>query len=138
MSPTLPTHLKTLDSIADLTPHHIGVATKSIESELNIFRALGFKFEGEFIDEAQGIRGVFLTFKDHEKPTQEANSRDEALYRLELLENLPHSSRLDNYLKSHHKLYHIAFATSNIHKNTQAILNFNFAQSGDFNGGGAK
>lgn len=137
MSPTLPTYLKTLDSIADLTPHHIGVATKSIESELNIFTALGFEFEGEFIDEAQGIRGVFLILKNN-KPTPDTNTHNEPLYRLELLENLPSSSRLDNYLKSHHKLYHIAFVTSDIDKNTQAILNFNFTRNKEFNGGGGK
>ena len=92
-----------------LTPHHIGVATKSIDSELALFLPLGFKHESEFRDERQGVRGVFITHKS-------------APYRLELLENLPHSTRLDSYLKHHHKLYHIAFETSDIEASVEAIL----------------
>ena len=92
-----------------LTPHHIGVATKSIDSELALFLPLGFRYEAEFRDERQGVRGVFITHKS-------------APYRLELLENLPHSTRLDSYLKHHHKLYHIAFETSDIEASLEAIL----------------
>ncbi|MBR2112086.1 MAG: VOC family protein [Helicobacter sp.] len=102
---------------SDLTFHHIGVATKSIESEMPFFTMLGFTYEAEFSDEIQGVRGVFLTPKSYTNSTY-------PICRFELLENLPNSSRLDSYLKNHHKLYHIAFASKNIQKNLDTILNF--------------
>lgn len=93
----------------NLTPHHIGVATRNIQAELPLFLEMGFKIEAEFIDETQGIRGVFIT---HNSPTP---------YRLELLENLPNSTRLNTYLKHHHKLYHLAFASKNLAHDCKAI-----------------
>lgn len=116
--------LESLESLSNLTPHHIGIATQSIKSELPIFEALGFEIEGEFIDEIQGIRGLFIT------------SKVSSSYRLELLENLPHSTRLDNYLKNHHKLYHIAFVSHDIQSDSKAILNARFTQKVDFTRGG--
>lgn len=122
--------------------HHIGVACKSIERELPLFELLGFVYEAEFIDEAQGVKGVFLT--------SNANTAKNA--RVELLENLPQSTRLDTYLKHHNKLYHLAFESQNIQADCASILestpharkkNQHYGEnqaeillSSDFNGGG--
>lgn len=121
---------QSLKPLAHLIPHHIGVATQSIESELPIFKALGFEIEGEFVDQTQGIRGVFIT----SKATHQGHSN----YRLELLENLPQSTRLDNYLKNHHKLYHIAFVSRDIQSDSQAILDARFTQNTNFTRGGGE
>lgn len=130
-APSLPT-LENLSPppLSHLMPHHIGVATQSIESELPIFKALGFEIEGEFIDQVQGIRGLFITSKAM------SPSHYKFPYRLELLENLPQSTRLDNYLKNHHKLYHIAFVSHDIQSDAKAILDARFTQSTDFTRGG--
>lgn len=119
---------------SSLTFHHIGVATKSIESEMPFFNALGFVYEAEFSDERQGVRGVFLTPKSH-------SNTPLPICRFELLENLPNSTRLDNYLKNHHKLYHIAFASENLQADVDFILNSTFSVDSAFkhsNGGGGK
>lgn len=97
-----------IQAFSQLKPHHIGVATKSIESELPIFMSFGFEVEGEFVDEAQGVRGLFIVPREH------STQANQAIYRLELLENLPNSTKLNHYLKAHHKLYHIAFESQNI------------------------
>ena len=45
----------------NLKLHHIGVATKNIEKEFEVFKKLGYKQSSEvFIDEIQGIRGMFI------------------------------------------------------------------------------
>ena len=119
---------------SSLTFHHIGVATKNIESEMPFFNALGFVYEAEFSDEKQGVRGVFLTPKAYSNTTL-------PICRFELLENLPNSKRLDNYLKNHHKLYHIAFASENLQADVDFILNSTFSVDSTFkhsNGGGGK
>lgn len=128
----MPTSLahQSLKPLAHLIPHHIGVATQSIESELPIFKALGFEIEGEFIDQIQGIRGLFITSKAFNQ------THSNLSYRLELLENLPQSTRLDHYLKHYHKLYHIAFESHDIHSDAQAILDYRFTQNTNLTRGG--
>lgn len=119
---------------SSLTFHHIGVATKNIESEMPFFNTLGFVYEAEFSDEKQGVRGVFLTPKAYSSSTL-------PICRFELLENLPNSKRLDNYLKNHHKLYHIAFASENLQADVDFILNSTFSVDSAFkysNGGGGQ
>lgn len=74
-----------------LKPHHIGIACKSIEAEFSTFAAFGFEKEAEFVDEIQGVRGVFITQKDS------------PFYRFELLENLGENGVLTSYLKNHTK-----------------------------------
>lgn len=123
----------------NLPIHHIGVATRSIDKEIQLFYALGFVQEGEFVDETQGVRGVFVipamqTSFESKTPLDSLSQSSAALpqsattnsptipYRFELLENLKNSTRLDTYLKHHQKLYHIAFATRDIQKDCKAIL----------------
>ena len=85
----------------DLLFDHIGVATKSIEREMGNYLLLGYRLDSEyFIDEAQGIRGIFLKQENHP--------------RLELLENLEGSSTLNLPLQSGNKMYHKAYLTEKI------------------------
>ena len=106
--------------LLNLPIRQIGVATKSLESEKHIFQSLGFTQEGSFSDERQGVRGVFMTLHP-------CKSSLAFQWRFELLENLEGSKRLDNYLKTHNKLYHIAFETHNIELDMQSILNYDFS-----------
>lgn len=79
--------------------HHIGVACKSVEDELQTFTALGYETEGDtFKDENQGIKGVII--KAPNQPTYE------------LLENLPGSTTLDTFLQKGIKYYHLCYTTS--------------------------
>lgn len=81
--------------------HHIGVATKGIEKELPVYTMLGYSPEGDyFVDELQGIRGLFVTATGQP--------------RLELLENLPGSTTLDIPLKCGNRMYHVAYKVQNI------------------------
>ena len=107
-----------------LAPHHIGIATRSIEAELGLFKFLGFVEEEEFIDENQGVRGLFLisSFEGDRSRNVAKDCLAPTTWRIELLENLPHSARLDSYLKTHHKLYHLAFETKNLEKDSKRIL----------------
>ncbi|WP_233706674.1 VOC family protein [Helicobacter marmotae] len=115
--------------LEQLRVHHIGIACHHIANELPLFQTLGFQVEDSFSDEAQGVKGVFITH--HLSP-----------YRLELLENLPEATTLNSYLKARIKCYHIAFESKDIHRDTELILNAhnsNQAQQKDknyFNGGG--
>lgn len=80
---------------------HIGVATKNIEKEIKNYSILGYRQVSDyFVDEIQGIRGVFLE--------QEGGPK------LELLENLPGRDTLTKHLLSGNKMYHKAYLTKNI------------------------
>ena len=42
--------------------HHIGVAAKNIERELQVYKSLGYECESAYFEDTlQGIRGMFLT-----------------------------------------------------------------------------
>ncbi|MBK1964669.1 VOC family protein [Campylobacter novaezeelandiae] len=92
----------------NLPIHHIGVATKDLGKERAIFEKLGFSKEAEFIDEAQGVKGEFMIPCEANFP----------LYRFELLSNLNTNGPLDSYLKNHTKMYHIAYESKNLQKDT--------------------
>ncbi len=88
--------------------NHIGVATKNINEELKIFEILGYKKESEiFIDENQGIKGIFISAAG--QPT------------LELLENLNDGGPLNNLLKKGIKFYHLAYESQNIEEDISRL-----------------
>ena len=75
--------------------HHLGVACRNIEKDCAVWFDLGYQQEGEvFIDEFQGIRGMFI---------------NGAGPRLELLENLPNRTMITPWLEKGVKTYHTAF-----------------------------
>ncbi len=83
--------------------HHIGVATKEIKSEMDVYKLLGYVREGKiFEDTQQGIRGQFMISKNQP--------------RIELLENLTDSHTLDIHLEKKNHLYHFAYTVSDIEK----------------------
>ena len=92
--------------------HHIGIASADIQKELNMFRNLGFIKEDEFVDEIQGVKGIFVIPSDRAFPQ----------YRFELLENLHKQGPLTNYLKNKTKMYHIAYKSVDIQKDMQSLL----------------
>ena len=82
-------------SLEDMTFHHLGIATRSLDSDARAYEALGYTCEGaEFVDPIQGVRGQFMA---GEGP------------RLELLEPLPGSETLSPILARGVKCYHHAF-----------------------------
>lgn len=87
--------------LADLSLHHIGVATKALSAELPVFKGLGYTACSDFfIDPVQKIRGIFLI-----APGQPC---------LELLENLEATGPLDSWLQKGIKFYHFAYETPDI------------------------
>lgn len=90
--------------------HHIGIATKDIEKDFNSYKILGyFKDSTEFIDENQGIKGLFINAKGQP--------------RLELLKNLENSSTLDLWLKNKTKMYHLAYIVENFDEAINYFIN---------------
>lgn len=81
--------------------HHIGVAAKNIERELQVYKSLGYECESAYFEDTlQGIRGMFLTAR--------------GAPRLEMLENLKGSHTLDLWLERGQKFYHVAYCTDDI------------------------
>ncbi len=95
-------------SVPEFTFHHIGVACRSIDKELNQFAALGYVVEGpRFVDPRQGIRGQFVCG---------------AAPRLELLEALDEEGGvLAPWMRSGIKLYHLAYETVWLAKSIAAM-----------------
>lgn len=79
--------------------HHIGIATKNLESEYQNYQN-EYQKGDYFEDNLQGVKGLFLN--SDIKPT------------LELLENLPESYTLDYYLKKGIKEYHRGYFVKDI------------------------
>lgn len=80
--------------------HHFGIATESIARDEATFLELGYSPESSpFIDEAQGIRGVFMTGPGP---------------RLELLEPFGGSPTLEPWLTSGSRIYHQAFEVDDL------------------------
>lgn len=87
--------------LGEIEFHHIGVATRSIEKEYQVYTLLGYEKESDcFEDPEQGIRGLFITAKGQP--------------RLELLENLAGSHTLDKQIEKNQKFYHAAYYVANI------------------------
>lgn len=87
--------------ISKMEFHHIGVATRGVEKEMDYWKILGYSPEGDFFsDKLQGIRGVFIVAKNQP--------------RLELLENLPESRTMESWLKKGIKFYHYAYLVDDI------------------------
>lgn len=80
--------------------HHIGVATESIARDETVYAQLGYRREGkEFVDPAQGVRGVFLVGPGP---------------RLELLEPHGGSTTLQPWLEAGSRLYHQAYEVEDL------------------------
>jgi catechol 2,3-dioxygenase-like lactoylglutathione lyase family enzyme len=75
--------------------HHIGLACRDLDRELEGLRPLGYAAVGErFTDPAQGVTGLFI----------------EGLGpRIELLSPIPGSTVLDPWLAGRAKMYHLGY-----------------------------
>jgi len=79
-----------------LSFHHVGVACRDLQVEMERLAPLGYVMEGSFfIDETQGVEGAFLIGGGP---------------RLELLRPLHEQGVLTPWLKTGTKLYHLAYA----------------------------
>lgn len=88
--------------------HHLGVACRNIEGEASAWLELGYRQEGSFfIDETQGIKGIFLLGMGP---------------RLELLEDLPGRQTIAPWLEKGVKIYHAAFEVEEIEKEIDEIV----------------
>jgi hypothetical protein len=95
----------------DLPLHHIGVASRNIEQEERIFSSLGYAPCSEvFVDQDQGIRGIFV-----------AAPNRPALELLENLDNRAEKGTLSSFLKRGIKLYHFAYASCSIEADTERL-----------------
>ena len=81
--------------------HHIGVATKNIEKEFEIFSKLGYKKCSEiFEDETQHMKGLFI------------ETENQPLF--ELIEGVGDNNPVKSHTLKGNKFYHIAYETTNI------------------------
>lgn len=80
---------------------HIGIAVKSIENALNLYKALlGLNVKGEEILEDRGLKVAFIEVGD---------------VRLELLEPLNENSEISGFLaKKGEGIHHIAYEVENV------------------------
>lgn len=84
--------------------HHLGFACKDIDVEKNKFLMMGYSQEGCFFEDAhQGVKGCFLV-----------SGNGSGSPRIELLENLPGSTRLNPWLDNGSPLYHMAYVVEDI------------------------
>jgi methylmalonyl-CoA/ethylmalonyl-CoA epimerase len=87
--------------------HHIGVACKDINKELDSVKFLGYQLAGDFFsDPIQGVRGCFLNGPG---PT------------LELLEDLPGSSTIKPWIDKGIKMYHLAFEATDLNSSIDSF-----------------
>lgn len=92
--------------------HHIGIACRDIESEITVFKMLGYRFEENlFVDSNQGITGKFGYASNQPH--------------LELLQNLENSKTLNSYLDKGIKMYHYGYLVSDIEKTMDYITKCN-------------
>ncbi len=88
--------------------HHLGVACENIAAETEIWTSFGYRVEAApFIDEAQGIRGLFMV---GDGP------------RIELLEATGQSSTLGPWIKRHVKFYHMGYLVSSFDGAIETLL----------------
>ena len=89
--------------------HHIGVATRNIEKELEVFSRLGYRKCSEiFEDEIQHMRGIFIT-----APNQPC---------LELIEGVGEENPVKSHILKGNKFYHIAYETKNIEQDLENFV----------------
>jgi len=94
-------------ALEDATFHHLGVACEQIAADAATWSAFGYRPEGEaFVDEAQGIRGLFMTGGGP---------------RIELLEATPGSDTLAPWLKRRVKLYHVGYLVPSLGRAIDAL-----------------
>lgn len=88
--------------------HHLGVATRGLARERSGWDLLGYRAEGDpFEDATQGVAGIFLTGPGP---------------RLELLENLPQRSTLDDWLARGIRFYHQAFEVPDLDEARRGLV----------------
>ncbi len=79
-----------------LSFHHIGVACRDLQVEMERLAPLGYRLEGDFfVDKTQGVEGAFLVGGGP---------------RLEILRPLHEKGVLTPWLSAGTKLYHLAYA----------------------------
>ena len=94
----------------NLKLHHIGVATRNIEKDFEVFSKLGYKKCSEiFEDEIQHMKGVFIEAKNQP--------------RLELIEGVGENNPVKSHIIKGNKFYHIAYETKNIEKDLEYFIN---------------
>lgn len=95
----------------DFELDHLGIIVKSIDKELEIYKALGYSVEcGIFQDNTQGMRGLFLN-----SPFNDC--------RIELIEDLSESKALSKMLNTRcGRIYHLAFKVKNLEEQIEEIL----------------
>jgi methylmalonyl-CoA/ethylmalonyl-CoA epimerase len=92
--------MQELVSHPDLHFHHIGVATNSIETDVQLLNYLGYTIEGSrFTDAEQGVNGCFMTGGGP---------------RIELICDMPGHTTVSGILNKGIKFYHLAYSVSNL------------------------
>jgi len=89
--------------------HHIGVATKNIEKDFEIFSKLGYeKCSDIFEDKIQHMKGLFIKAQD--QPC------------LELIEGVGEDNPVKSHILKGNKFYHFAYETQNIEEDLKDFI----------------
>ncbi len=92
---------------------HIGYATKSMAGSRVFFASIGYELcSDEIEDECLGVRILFMV--------------DKAGFKIELLENLPNSSMLNQFLGFGRGLYHLAYKVKDLRKSVDLYCQAGF------------
>ena len=93
----------------ELKLHHIGVATRNIEKEFDVFSKLGYEKCSEvFEDKIQCMKGLFI--KAENQPC------------LELIEGVGEDNPVKSHILKGNKFYHIAYETTNIEQDLDDFI----------------
>ena len=93
----------------NLKLHHIGVATRNIEKEYEVFSKLGYeKTSDVFEDEIQHMKGMFIEAKN--QPC------------LELIEGVGENNPVKSHVIKGNKFYHFAYETQNIEEDLKDFI----------------
>ena len=95
--------------------HHIGVATRNIEKEFEVFSKLGYeKCSDIFEDKTQNMKGLFI--KEQNQPC------------LELIEGIGEQNPVKSHILKGNKFYHFAYETKNIEEDLKDFVEYKKAK----------
>ncbi len=90
--------------------HHIGIASKNIDKDINFFNLFGYKPKNMKIEDNK--TGIFVQFMEAE------NQPD-----IELVQNIEKNGPMTEHLQSRRKIFHYAYITDNINNDMQNLIN---------------
>ena len=90
--------------------HHIGIASKNIDKDINFFKLFGYKIKGKKLEEKE--TGIYVQFMESD------NQPD-----IELVQNIEKGGPITEHIQNRRKIFHYAYVTDNIDTDIESLLN---------------